>query len=406
MKGEITVQAEETWEEFYKEAAARITEANPDAKINLQIIGSFEHVDIITNTSADNADVADVFALPSDRFTGLLENDVLAPINAQAIADKATGFKNLDESMAALLKDEEDYFAFPFNIETLFSYVNVNNAKEAGIDLEATTFDLAEQTDEKQVLLQLPDAWYGVSLNNAVGMNLLAKAEDGTLSSDYTKEYDELDADKKAMFDGLYNYWKLHNDKGTDLMGDSDARNAYVTDTFKDGAGGVIRLDGPWAAEGLREDIEKGAIDVYPISKLQIAGKPLVHWQAGWVLAVNARNEEDADKMALAEAFIAELLKPENAPKLYLATGKILENADLSVYEGSADLTDFDKKLIKTCIDSYSTSVGRPLFTEFDSVWETWENAIKSWSNTKPADPKAAYNEVKASFDSMMENFQ
>lgn len=406
LKGEITVQAEETWEAFYKEAADRIMKENPEAKINLKVIGSFDHVDVITNTDAGNKDVADLFALPSDRFTGLLENDVLAPINAQAIADKATGFKSLDDSMAALFKDGEDYFAFPFNIETLFAYVNVNNAKAAGIDLEKTTFDLAKQTDEKQVLIPLPDAWYAVAVNNSVGMNLLTKAEDGKLTSDYTTEYDKLDAEKKAMFDGLFTYWKLHNDKGTTLMGDADARNAYVTDTFKDGAGGVIRLDGPWAAEGLRADIEKGSIDVYPISKLTMNDKPLVHWQGGWALAVNSRLEGDADKMALAEAFIAELLKPENAPKLYLATGKILENADLSVYEGSKDLTDFDKKLIKTCLESYNTSVGRPLFTEYGQVWATWENSIKSLANSKPADAKAAYGEVKAAFDSMMQNFQ
>lgn len=406
LKGEITVQAEKTWMEFYQAAADKLMKENPDAKIKLKEIGSFDHLDTITNTDANNPDVADVFALPSDRFSELLKNDVLSPLNAQAIADKATGFKSLDESMASIFKDGEDYFAFPFNIETLFAYVNVNNAKEAGLDLEKTTFDIAKPANEKEILIPVPDAWYAVALNNSVGMNLLNKAEDGKLSSDYTTEYDKLDADKKAMFDALFSYWKLNNDKGTSLMADADTRNAYVTETFKDGNGGIVRLDGPWAAEGLRSDIEKGSIDVYPINKIQIAGKDLVHWQGGWCLAINSRLEKDADKIALAEAFIAELLKPETAPQLYLATGKILENADLKIYEDSKDLTDFDKKLIKTCIESYSASVGRPIYTEYGQVWKTWENSILSWSNSKPADAKTAYGEVKAAFDSMMQNFQ
>ena len=406
LTGSIVVQAEKTWMEFYKNAADKLMKENPDAKIELKEIASFDHLDTITNTDANNPDVADVFALPSDRFTELLNNDVLSPIDAQAIADKATGFKNLDDSMASIFKDGEDFFAFPFNIETLFAYVNLNNAKEAGIDVEKTTFDIAKPSNEKEILIPVPDAWYAVALNNSVGMNLLDKSEDGKLSSDYTTEYDKLDADKKAMFDALFSYWKLNEDKGTSLMSDADTRNAYVTETFKDGKGGIIRLDGPWSAEGLREDIEKGGIDVYPINKIQIAGKDLVHWQGGWCLAVNSRLEGDDEKLALAEAYIAELLNPETAPELYLASGKILENADISVYEESDKLTDFDKKLIKTCIESYDASVGRPIYTEYGQVWETWENAIKSWSNSKPQDAKAAYAELKASFDSMMQNFQ
>ena len=48
------------------------------------------------------------------------------------------------------------------------------------------------------------------------------------------------------------------------------------------------------------------------------------HWQGGWGLAINPRIEEDPDKVALAEAVIAELVNPEYFVELFKATGKIL----------------------------------------------------------------------------------
>lgn len=404
LSGEITVQAEETWEEHYQAAADKIMAENPDAKITLKIVPAFEHIDTITATDASNPDVADVFALPSDRFTELYQNNVLGPLNAEAIAEKATGF-DLENSMAQLFKLEDGFFAFPYNIETLVSYVNTNNAEAAGIDVENTTFEITDPTSPEEILIPIPDAWYGVALNNSVDMNLLTKAEDGTLSSDYTTPYEELEPAKKEVFDAIYDYWKMNDEAGTTLVAAADDRNAYVTEKFADGAGGVVRLDGPWAAEGLRDAIEAGGIAIYPINKIQIAGNDLVHWQGGWALGINARIEGDAEKQALAEAMIAEIVNPENAESLFVQTGKILENASAEVYENS-ELSDFDKQLIKTTIDSYNNSIGRPLFSEYGQVWSTWENAILSWNNSKPADAAAAYAEVKASFDAMMESFQ
>ena len=130
----------------------------------------------------------------------------------------------------------------------------------------------------------------------------------------------------------------------------------------------------------------------------------LAHWKGGWGLAVNSRNEDNEEKMLLAQKFIEEVVNPEYAVDFFKATGKILENVPASTYAAS-DLSETDKKVIDAVIKSYEDAPARPLFLEWGSVWDTWKNSILSWPNTKPATVEDAYKEVKASFDSMMGNF-
>lgn len=119
---------------------------------------------------------------------------------------------------------------------------------------------------------------------------------------------------------------------------------------------------------------------------------------------MNARIEEDADKVALAEAMIKEIVNPEFAADLYKATGKVLENVSAETYQGM-DIPETDKKIIDATITSYKEAPARPLFKEWGDVWDTYKNAILSWNSVKPADEKAAYDGLKASFESMMANF-
>ena len=65
-----------------------------------------------------------------------------------------------------------------------------------------------------------------------------------------------------------------------------------------------------------------------------------------------------------------------------------------------------NKKVIDATFAGYEAAPARPLFDEWGQVWGSWQNALLAWSNTKPADAEAAYNEVKASFEAMMANFQ
>jgi len=108
--------------------------------------------------------------------------------------------------------------------------------------------------------------------------------------------------------------------------------------------------------------------------------------------------------MALAEAFIAELMNTEHAVEFFKNTGKIMENVPADVYL-SSDLTDADKAIIENVLASYADAPARPLFTEWGSVWDTWKNSVLSWSSVKPADAEAAYKEIKAAFDAMMLNY-
>ena len=398
----LTVQAEEGWVDYYKAAAERVKKQFPNADIEIKTVGSFDNLDIIDSTDATNEDVADLFAIPADRLYGLHGNDVLGAIDSKKLAEEIGGWDDFDKGLGGNFNIDGEYFAFPFNIETLITYVNSANAKEKNVDL-SKPIEIEDVADESTVLFPLFDAWYGVAATNSSNIELLGKKEDGTLYSDFTKEWDELEPEKQATVKALFDYWKKHNEAGTQLF-DADAGWGYIDDTFKPGNGGVARLGGPWDAAAIGEQAGEGNLEIHPIGQLTLAGKPLTHWQGGWGLAMNARIEEDADKVALAEAMIKEIVNPEFAADLYKASGKILENVPVEKYK-EMDLSDTDKNIIEATIASYKEAPARPLFKEWGDVWDTYKNAILSWNSVKPADEKAAYAEIKASFDSMMANF-
>ena len=77
------VQAETEWLEYYQAAADRVIAANPDSKIELMEVGSFDHIDTLDQTDATNPDVADVFALPADRLTNLAGKDLLGALDSR-----------------------------------------------------------------------------------------------------------------------------------------------------------------------------------------------------------------------------------------------------------------------------------------------------------------------------------
>lgn len=153
LKGEITVQAEEGWVEYYQKAIDKIVAANPEAKITIKQAGAFDHLDIISNTDATNADVADVFAIPVDRFSDLAGNDVLAALPAKEMAEALGGFTDYDKGLGGNLKDGDSYLAFPFNIETLVTFVNTKNAEAEGIDA-SKPLEMTEQKKAATILLQ------------------------------------------------------------------------------------------------------------------------------------------------------------------------------------------------------------------------------------------------------------
>lgn len=397
----VTVQAETGWLPYYQEVEKTVESKMENVDVQLIEVASFDHLDTIDQTDVNNVDVADVFAMPADRLYGLANNQVLAAMPAKEMADRIGGFKDFDGGLGGNFKIDGEYLAFPYNIETLIAYANKANAEAAGIDLTKTI----EFTDLSydQMLVLAHDCWFGVGFMNSANINLLQKAEDGTLSSDLTKEYSELTDAQKNVFTALYDYWKKHNENKTALW-DKDAAGGYLDAQFVTGQSTAIRIDGPWAAPNLTERVGSAEnLAVIPLSQITVKGQPLAHWKGGWGLAINARIEEDAKKMEVAQAVIEELVNPANAIELFKTTGKILENVDPSAYDG---IDETNKKVIDATYASYEASVARPLFTEFGSVWETYQNALLSWSATNPQSPEEAYKQVKASFDAMMVNFQ
>lgn len=402
LTGSITVQAETTWLEYYQAAIDRVKAANPDVTIDIIEVGSFDHLDTIDKTDITNTDVADVFALPADRIFGLAQNQVLASLDAQTMAANVGGFADYDGGLGGLFNIDGEYLAFPMNIETLVNFANTANAAAAGIDLtqpiEFTTLD------PEAMLVPAFNAWFGVALTNAAGIEMLGMKDDGTLFSDLTEDWANLPAEKQAVFTALFNYWKAHNDKGTSLW-DSSAAWGYMDTAFTSGGQTSVRLEGPWSTGSLSNLANAGAdLAILPIGQVTLNGTPLTHWQGGWGLGVNARNEGDAEKMALAQAVIEEIMNPEFAIDFFKATGKIMANVDPSVYANS-DMSDTDKTVVAAVIESYKNAPARPLFTEWGQVWGTWETGLLSWAAVKPATVEAAYAEVQASFKAMMLNF-
>lgn len=402
LKETISVQVESDWLDYYKDVVERVKANNPDATINLIETGSFDHLDVLDSTDVTNVDVADVFAIPADRIYGLSQNEALAAMDAKAMAANVGGFKDYDGGLGGNFNIDGDYLAFPMNIETLINFANTENAKASGLDLSKTI----EFTDlgYEDMLVPVFNAWFGVALTNTAEIELLGMDDSGKLFSDLTADFADLDKDKQDVFTALFNYWKAHNDAGTSLF-DKDAAWGYMDSAFSTGGKNSIRLEGPWSTGSLSNLANEGKdLEIMPIGNVTLNGKPLTHWQGGWGLAINARNEGNEDKMLLAQAFIEEVVNTEYAVDFFSATGKILENVEGSVYEKSS-LPETDKIVIASVIESYKDAPARPLFTEWGSVWDTWENALLSWSSIKPANVEAAYKEVQASFTAMMKNF-
>ncbi len=396
---EITVQVEKEWMDYYQAAAQRIMGDNPDVVITLLEIGSLDHLGILDETDAANPDVADVFALPADRLTGLADKDLLGAIDAKKIAAQLGGWSDFDAGLGGLFKLNDEYLAFPYNIETLIVFANAKNAEDQGFDLSKPLVE-EDINDVANVLIPVFNAWFGVAMTNAGDIALL-KEEGGTFVSDLTTPWAELDADKKAVLEELFGYWEWNYDHNTALF-DSSSAWGYIDEQFASGQKGVFRIDGPWETGNMKGQTNGGQdLAVLPIGYMTVSGKPLSQWQGGWGLAVNPRIEEDKAKMALAEAMIGEIVNPKYAVELFQAAGKILENVTAETYQ-SSDLDEIDKKVIKAVIDSFHVSPGRPLFKEFGPVWDTWQNAILSWNSVVPANAEAAYDQLKAAFDAMM----
>lgn len=400
---ELTVQAEDGWVPHYEAAIERVVAQHPEANITIIQTGAFDHLDVIDATDATNPDVADVFALPADRIYGLSNAEVLGALDSQALAAELGGFGDFDAGLGGNFNINGEYLAFPYNIETLLSYVNVANAEANGIDY-TQPLELADVEDPNTILLPAFDAWFGVALTNSAEIELLGRDDAGNLYSDMTSEWAELAPEKQAAIETLYQYWQVQLDNNTPLF-DPDAGWGHIDDSFATGDTGVIRIGGPWETSSVSALAGDGEdLAIYPISQITVAGAPLAHWKGGWGLGINSRIEEDAAKVEIAHALIKEIVNPEYAVDLFKATGKILENVTGEEY-AAGDLPQVDKEVIAAVIEGYEAAPARPLFTEWGRVWDTWKNSILSWNSVRPASVEDAYREIKASFDAMMTNF-
>ena len=397
----ISVQAEKDWMDHYKKAAERVKEKFPNADIKLVELGAFSNLENIDSTGVSNPDVPDVYTIPSDRFNTMYKNDSLTPFDAKKIADEIGGWNEFDAGLASSFKVNDEYYAFPMNIETLITFANSKNAQNRGIDLQGNIEFTELNYDD--MLVALWDLWYGVSFMNSVNFDLLSKDSQGNLKSDFMKNYTDLTPEQQDLFKTFFEYWKKHQENKTDLW-DKTATWSYIDDRFVKNSS--LRLDGPWSTKSLSELIGSTEIlDVVPINKITVNGKELSHWKSGWGLAINPRIEENNEMMEVAIEMIKQIVNPDYAIDLFKSTGKILENVSEESYL-SSDLSEIDKKVISAVLKSYENSILRPTFEEWSDVWTAWENGMISWASVKPASPQEAYETLQASFIAMLKSFK
>lgn len=396
---EISVSADKDWIPYYEAAIARVTAKFPKSKITIKDVGAFDVFTVIDATDATNVDVPDVFAIPADRMYGLNGKNALAAIDAKKIAEEIGGFTDYDKNFGGNLKIGEDYFAIPMNIETLAVFYNDANAKAAGVD-PTKPIDFKDAKD-LQIMIPAHDAWFGVSLANSAGLNLLGKTADGKLESDLTKDWADLGAEKQAVIKSLYDYWTVIDAQAPEIW-DATKAGSYIDEQFKDGGKAIWRIDGPWATANLQKLAPE--LGVAPLTNITVNGKALRHWQGGWGLSINARNEEDPGKMLLSTELIKEILNPEYFEDFFKATGKIMLNVPADKYASAANLSDIEKKVVAAIIESFKNAEARPLFDEWGQVWPSWQNALLSWTSIKPATVEDAYKALQDSFKTMMSN--
>lgn len=186
----ITVQVESDWLDYYNDAAARVNEVYPDAKIEFIEVASFDHLDVLDATDVTNDDVADVFAIPADRIYGLSQNEALGALDAKTMADNLGGFADYDAGLGGNFNIDGEYLAFPMNIETLINFANTANAEANGVDL-SESIEFTELNYE-DMLVPVFDAWFGVSFANAANIELLGIDDSGNLYSDMTRDFADL----------------------------------------------------------------------------------------------------------------------------------------------------------------------------------------------------------------------
>ncbi len=297
----ITVQVESDWLDYYNDAAARVNEVYPDAKIEFIEVASFDHLDVLDATDVTNDDVADVFAIPADRIYGLSQNEALGALDAKTMADNLGGFADYDAGLGGNFNIDGEYLAFPMNIETLINFANTANAEANGVDL-SESIEFTELNYE-DMLVPVFDAWFGVSFVNAANIELLGIDDSGNLYSDMTRDFADLEPEKQAILTALYNYWKAHKEAGTALFDEDAAWGGYMDAAFSTGGKNAIRLEGPWSTGNLSDLAGEGEdLAILSINQVTVDGNPLAHWKGGWGgLAVNSRIEENEDKMLLAE---------------------------------------------------------------------------------------------------------
>ncbi|OON96898.1 MAG: hypothetical protein ATN31_09075 [Candidatus Epulonipiscioides saccharophilum] len=401
-KVSISIQVDPLHKEYYESAIGRVLEENPNAEIEIYNLSSFDVYELISMTTVTNEDVPDVFAIGADTVDSFARNDVLAKVNALEMAEEVGGWSDFQSGLGASFKVGEDYLGFPFNIETLIVFANKANAEKNEVSITGPIE--FSNLNYEDMLVPVCEPWFGLAFTNAVGLTLLDRNDQEILYSDLVKDYSDLTEQQQKMFASLFKYWQGHYAAATDLW-DSAAYIGYIESEIRSGGDASFRIDGPWGATGMLEKTNAGKdLEVLALTDVTVNGDTLKHWQSGWGLVINARIEEDAEKMALAEELIKELVNPEYAADLFNQTGKILENVSVENYLES-DIDETNKKIIVATINSYKQSVPRPRVLEWNQVWATWQNSILSWSTVQPKTVEDAYKQVQASFVAMMSNF-
>ncbi len=393
--------------EYWEGIRDEVLEEHPDAEIELIEMDLMDHLEVIDDTDPTNEDVADVIPFPDDRVHGLDANNALAPVDAEAMADSVDGYDQTDfeEGISDMMEIDGEHLGFPFDIETMILFANKENAEEADLDLEADApFEFTEDFEYEDMLANLTDAWFAIPFLNSADMEYLTQEDDGTVDSVLAQDFEDLTEEQQGVFEALYSYWEEHHEAGTPLW-DQDAAPGYIDDNFATGEGTSIVLEGPWSTPDMLDIAgDPDNLEILPTTDVEVNGEPLVHFQSGWGLGINARLETEEEEMQLAKEFILHAADPDNAVEYFESTGDILETAEPETYQ-DAGLTTAEEDTIEAVYDSFEEAPTYQPSPEWDQVWDTWTNALLAWESEEPDSVEEAYEEVQASFEAMLAGF-
>lgn len=378
----LTVSVDKGYIKYLKEIKGEFEKEN-DVTIKLTERDMFEQLEALS-LDGPAGKAPDVMMSAYDRLGPLGQQGHLAEV---ALGNEAD-YNDTDKSQVTV---DGKFFGEPAIIETLVLYYNkdlIDTVPETFADLEAIgkdpKFDFAaEKGKNVGFLAKWTDFYSAYGLLAGYGGYVFGK--DGTDPSD-------VGLNSKGAVEGIEyaNTWfQKVWPKG---MQDVKSAGDFITDQFVNGKTAAI-IDGPWAAENLKEAGVNFGVAKIPTLKNGNAYEAFGGGKA-WVVSNYSKNK------AVAQKFIDFLTTDENQTKLYELTNEVPANNKSRETAASGD-----DQITKAVIDQYVNADPMPNIPEMGEVWTGGENLMFDAASGKQTPQEAADAAVKVIDDAIAQKY-